>query len=70
MSYIVELEPGVWLAAHREDPNYLVGRQRPGRTVYEDRADTFPTMHKAAAALTAARESTNRRFDRAAITGC
>jgi len=60
VSYIVELEPGVWLAP-------LHGRRVPGQTLTEADAKRFSSMKAAAKALTAARSY--RPFKSAVITG-
>jgi hypothetical protein len=56
MNWVVELEPGVWLAPWEGDP---------GRTLVESSAKRFETMAAAALALTRARNS--RPFPHAAI---
>ncbi len=54
--HVVQLEPGVWLAAIEGDP---------GRTMVLDNAKSFPDIVSAARALSAARKY--RPFEHASI---
>lgn len=54
--WVVQLEPGVWLAAVEGDP---------GRTIVRNNAQPFESLFAAAKALTAARKY--RRFANASI---